>query len=72
MKKFLIYTPFDNKKERILSYTTENTSTDNAKKLQELYISSLGATTNQNTNQKTWNDGTGGLDKAYISKVKLN
>ena len=65
VKDFLKYTPFSSKK-RIFTYTTENANTNGQQKL----IKGLGATQNQNTNNKTWNDNY--LAFVYISKAKLN
>jgi hypothetical protein len=62
---FLKYTPFPTKK-RVFTYTTENANTNGQKEL----IKGLGATKNQNTNNKTWNDETSA--NVYISKAKLN
>jgi hypothetical protein len=71
LKNFLIYTPFD-KKSREFFYTTLTTATDNKKKSQETMISSLGDTTNRNTDINKWNSEDGVNSLAYISKVKLN
>ena len=65
LKNFLKYTPFPSKK-RLFTYTTEGANTESQKTL----IKGLGATKNQNTNNKTWNDEL--LTNVYISKVKLN
>jgi hypothetical protein len=65
LKNFLKYTPFPSKK-RLFTYTTENANTNTQKEL----IKGLGATKNQNTNNKTWNDETS--SNVYISKAKLN
>ena len=65
LKKFLKYTPFG-PKERLFKYTTELADTSGQQKL----IKGLGATQNQNTNNKTWNDEPSG--DVYISKAKLN
>jgi len=71
LKNFLVYTPFD-KKERVLTYTIENIAPDSVKKSEKNMIKGLGATTNQNTNNNTWNDLDGNTTSAYISKAKLN
>ena len=65
LQPFLKYTPFPSKK-RTFTYTTENANTDNQKTL----IKGLGATENQNTNNKTWNDEL--AQDVYISKAKFN
>ena len=70
LKDFLIYTPFD-KKERVLTYTIENDASNDKKRAQRNMIKGLGATTNSNTNNNTWNDENGETG-AYISKAKLN
>jgi hypothetical protein len=70
LKDFLKYTPFD-KKERVLTYTIENGASDDKKKAQENMIKGLGATTNSNTNNNTWNNENGATG-AYTSKAKLN
>ena len=72
LKNFLVYTPFDTKKTREFTYTTENGAVEAIKKSQENMIKGLGATTNQNTNNNTWNDTNGNSTGAYISKAKLN
>jgi len=71
LKNFLVYTPFD-KKERVFTYTIENTAAAQVKTSQQNMIKGLGATTNQNTNNNTWNDINGNSTGAYISKAKLN
>jgi len=71
LKNFLVYTPFD-KKERVFTYTIENAAVAQVKTSQQNMIKGLGATTNQNTNNNTWNDTNGNLTGAYISKAKLN
>ena len=71
LKNFLVYTPFD-KKERIFNYTIENGAVADVKTSQQNMIKGLGATTNQNTNNNTWNDTNGNSTGAYISKAKLN
>jgi hypothetical protein len=65
LKNFLKYTPFPSKK-RLFTYTTEGANSDG----QVTLIKGLGATQNQNTNNKTWNDETS--NNVYISKVKFN
>jgi len=70
LKDFLKYTPFD-KKERVLDYTIENGASNDKKKAQEKMIKGLGATTNLNTNNNTWNNENGATG-AYTSKAKLN
>jgi hypothetical protein len=71
LKNFLVYTPFD-KKERVFTYTIANTAAEQVKTSQQNMIKGLGATTNQNTNNNTWNDINGNSTGAYISKAKLN
>ena len=71
LKNFLVYTPFD-KKERVFTYTIENDAVAEVKISQQNMIKGLGATTNQNTNNNTWNDNNGNSMGAYISKAKLN
>jgi hypothetical protein len=71
LKNFLVYTPFS-KKERVFTYTIENNAPDSVKNSEKNMIKGLGATTNQNTNNNTWNDLDGNTTSAYISKAKLN
>ena len=71
LKNFLVYTPFD-KKGRVFTYTIENAAVAQVKTSQQNMIKGLGATTNQNTNNNTWNDLDGNTTSAYISKAKLN
>jgi outer membrane protein OmpA-like peptidoglycan-associated protein len=66
LKTFLKYTPFTLKKKRTFTYTTVGANTDSQQKL----IKGLGATANQNTNNKTWNDENS--TDVFISKAKLN
>jgi hypothetical protein len=70
LKNFLKYTPFD-KKERVFNYTTESNEDDATKKAQQNMIKGLGASTNLNTNNNTWNDANGATG-ANTSKAKLN
>jgi hypothetical protein len=70
LKDFLKYTPFD-KKERVFNYTTENGADDEKKKAQQNMVKGLGASTNLNTNNNTWNDENGATG-ALTSKAKLN
>ena len=63
---FLKYSPFTLKKKRTFTYTTEGANTDSQQKL----IKGLAWTTNENTNNKTWN--TESPTDVFISKVKLN
>lgn len=77
LKNFLVYTPFDSKKTREFTYTTENAAVAAVKKSQENMIKGLGFTANQNTNNNTWNDTNGNATGAnstgaFISKAKLN
>jgi hypothetical protein len=72
LKNFLVYTPFDNKKTREFTYTTENSAVAAVKTSQENMIKGLGATSNQNTDNNTWNSDGGNSTGAYISKAKLN
>jgi hypothetical protein len=64
LKNFVNYTPFD-KKERVFTYTSEDTSGEVEKMTREGLIKGLGITRNINNNLNTWND-------QLISKVKLN
>jgi hypothetical protein len=66
LKDFLKYTPFNLKKKRTFTYTTENANTD----AQQQLIKGLGWVENQNTNNKTWNDERPA--NVFISKAKLN
>ncbi len=66
LQNFLKYTPFNLKKKRTFTYTTENANTDAQQKL----IKGLGWVENQNTNNKTWNDEKPA--NVFISKAKLN
>jgi hypothetical protein len=50
LKDYLIYTPFDLKKQRNLTFTTENSADSGQLKSQENMIKGLANTTNQNTN----------------------
>jgi len=65
LQNFLKYTPFSSKK-RLFTYTNQNANDAGRVEL----IKGLGATENQNTNNKTWNDQT--LANVYISKAKFN
>jgi hypothetical protein len=65
LKDFLKYTPYSTKK-RMFNYTTEDANSEG----QVTLIKGLGATQNQNTNNKTWNDEISA--DVYISKAKLN
>lgn len=65
LKDFLKYTPFPVKK-RVFTFSTDGANSAGQINL----IKSLGATTNQNTNNKTWNDA--GPNFIFISKAKLN
>lgn len=76
LKNYLNYTPFP-KKKRTFTYSTDPVSDALKKKTQENMIKGLGATTNANTNQTTWNDINGNYPgnnstNGYISKAKLN
>jgi hypothetical protein len=53
-------------KKRVLTFTTENANGPG----QITLIKSLAATSNQNTNNKTWNDELS--NNVYVSKVKFN
>jgi hypothetical protein len=64
LQPFLKYTPFPSKK-RLFTYTTEGANYEGQVKI----IKALGATENQNTNNKTWNDVN---DSLFISKAKFN
>jgi hypothetical protein len=70
LKDFLKYTPFD-KKERVFNYTIENGASEDKKKAQQDMVKGLGASTNLNTNNNTWNDENGATG-AFTSKAKLN
>jgi hypothetical protein len=67
-----VYTPFDVKKTREFTYTTESNAVAAVKTSQENMIKGLGATSNQNTDNNTWNSDGGNSTGAYISKAKLN
>jgi hypothetical protein len=67
---FLKYTPFD-KKVRVFNYTIENGASEDKKKAQQDMVKGLGASTNLNTNNNTWNDENGATG-AFTSKAKLN
>jgi len=71
LKNFVKFTPFDSK-TREFTYTTDNQANTNTKDSQQNLIKGLGASTNQNTNTKTWCDSNGNVTDIYISKVKLN
>jgi hypothetical protein len=66
LQDFLKFTPYSLKKKRLFTYTTENANTQG----QIALIKGLGATENQNTNNKTWNDEISA--EVYISKAKFN
>jgi len=66
LKDFLKYTPFNLKKKRTFTYTTEGANTP----AQQTLIKGLGWVENQNTNNKTWNDES--PSEVFISKAKLN
>ena len=66
LKDFLKYTPFNLKKKRTFTYTTDGANTP----AQQTLIKGLGWTENQNTNNKTWNDES--PSNVFISKAKLN
>jgi hypothetical protein len=66
LKDYLKYTPFNLKKKRTFTYTTENANTP----AQQQLIKGLGWIENQNTNNKTWNDENPA--NVFISKAKLN
>ena len=66
LQNFLKFTPYTLKKKRLFTYTTENANTDGQIEL----IKGLGATENQNTNNKTWNDEPS--SEVFISKAKFN
>ena len=72
LKNFLVYTPFDVKKTREFTYTTESNAVAAVKTSQENMIKGLGATSNQNTDNNTWNSDGGNSTGAFISKAKLN
>ena len=68
LQNFLKFTPYSSKK-RLFTYTTENANSEG----QIALIKGLGATENQNTNNKTWNDELASpLGDVFISKVKFN
>ena len=71
LKNFLIYTPFS-KKKRVFTFDSESVPNASNKKSQVALIKALAASTNANTNSKTWNDQDGNTQDAYISKAKLN
>jgi hypothetical protein len=66
LQNFLKFTPYTLSKKRLFTYTTENANTDGQKAL----IKGLGATENQNTNNKTWDDEIS--PEVFISKAKFN
>ena len=70
LKDFLKYTPFA-KKERIFNYTIQNGASEDKKNAQQDMVKGLGASTNLNTNNNTWNDENGATG-AFTSKAKLN
>ena len=68
LQNFLKFTPYPSKK-RLFEYTTENANSEG----QIALIKGLGATENQNTNNKTWDDGMESpLGDVFISKTKFN
>jgi len=67
LKDFLVFTPFPAKK-RLFTFTTEGANTQG----QQLLIKGLGATSNQNTNNQTWDDESTSVTDVFISKAKLN
>jgi hypothetical protein len=71
LKNFVKFTPFDSKTREFL-YSTDNQANPNEKDSQQNLIKGLGASTNQNTNTKTWCDSNGNVTSIYISKAKLN
>jgi len=71
LKNFVKFTPFDSKTREFI-YSTDNQANTNTKDSQQNLIKGLGASTNQNTNTKTWCDSNGNVSDIYISKVKLN
>jgi hypothetical protein len=71
LKDFLTFTPFE-KKDRVLTYTTDNSATQDIIDAQQNMISGLASTTNYNTDNNVWNTEIGYGTKAYISKAKLN
>ena len=71
LKNFVKFTPFDSK-TREFAYSTDNQANTNTKDSQQNLIKGLGASTNQNTNTKTWCDSNGNVTDVYISKAKLN
>jgi hypothetical protein len=66
LQDFLKFTPYSLKKKRLFTYTTENANTEG----QIALIKGLGASENQNTNNKTWNDEISA--EVFISKAKFN
>jgi hypothetical protein len=71
LKNFVKFTPFESK-SREFTYTTENSATSIVQSSQGNLIKGLGASTNQNTNTKTWCDSNGNAPDVFISKAKLN
>jgi hypothetical protein len=68
LQNFLKFTPYTTKK-RLFSYTTDDANSEG----QIALIKGLGATENQNTNNKTWDDEQESpLGDVFISKVKFN
>jgi hypothetical protein len=71
LKDFLNYTPFPTKERVLLYELTDGSANTSAYEGQQNLIKSLGATTNANTDDSTWNTLSSTPD-VYISKVKLN
>ena len=71
LKNFVKFTPFGSKTREFI-YSTDNQANPNEKDSQQNLIKGLGASTNQNTNTKTWCDSNGNVANIYISKAKLN
>lgn len=70
LKNFVKYTPFD-KKDRVFTFRTDGSPSEEKKKAQEKLIKGLGLTTNLNNENNKWNSEDGATG-AFISKVKLN
>ena len=67
LKNFMKYTPFPSK-ERKMTYEVNPTPPDELVQM----IKALGAQTNQNTNNDTWDDIINNNQNYIIAKVKLN
>jgi len=72
LKDFMKFTPYE-KKDRVLSFTSENIATDALKEDQKKLIIGLGSSQNISSNVTTWNDVPPSSSVAtLVSKAKLN